>query len=143
MEANANDTVKVYEKGGCKSIVPVIPTDNRILLRLSYLASLIEIRTVYENPKAKMSSNEKVSYTIVGIGNRVDTFEIGDEVLVAVQPDLIINVPTNNRDLMSLGAQLSKLDRKEYDEIIRSGSKWEVVEYGIFSSFQVAAIISK
>lgn len=142
-DVNVNGKQPLFERGGAISRVSALPTDNRVILELSYSISPMSIRAHYDNPKGKLGDVENVKYRVAGIGENVTNLRIDDEVLVSVQPDVFVDIPENNKTLMKLGKELSNLTRSEYDNLIHSGVKWTVIEYGIFSSFQVVAILLK
>lgn len=133
----------VYSRGEAKSSVPVVPRDNNVLLRMSYKNSIMGIRALAEgNQKFKQTELEQITYTVAGFGERVKGLEIGDEVVVNVQPDIIVNVPGNKKDLKSLGAELDKMTKEEDEQLLRSGTKWEVIEYGVYSDFQLKVVFT-
>lgn len=132
-----------FERNGAKSTISALATDNRVILKLTYEVSPMSIRSHYDNPKSKLGDVANVNYEIASIGENVKNLQLGDKVLVSTQPDVFVDIVENNNTLLKLGEQLSKLSKLEYDNLIHSGVKWIVTEYGIFSSFQVVAILLK
>ena len=143
MDTNKESKPFVHSRGECRSIVPIIPRGNKVLLKLIYKNSVMGIRALAAgNEKFKQTELEKVGYEVVGMGGMVKDLEIGDKVYVTVQPEVMVTVKGNSNDLVSIIKELDKLSSKEEQELIISSTKFEVIEYGIYSEFQVSSIIT-
>ena len=59
------------------------------------------------------------------------------------QPEVIVPIPENKNDLASIIEELNKLTSSEEQELVTSGTKYEVIEYGVYTEFQIAGIIAK
>jgi hypothetical protein len=134
----------IYSRGESKSIVSFIPRGNKVLLKLTYKNGIMGIRALHAgNEKYKQHEIEKVQYKVVGFGEMVKNLEIGDNVFVTVQPEVIVPIPENKNDLASIIEELNKLTSSEEQELVTSGTKYEVIEYGVYTEFQIAGIIAK
>ena len=136
-----NDAITLYERNGAKSLVPVIPRDSNVLIKMVYKNSILGIRALAANDqKFRQIDIKELQYTIVGCGDKVTNLEIGDKVFVSLQPKIIVDVPTNDRSLKRLGETIKAFTKEENDKALFT-SKWEVIEYGVFDSFDISAFL--
>lgn len=139
-EVSNNTSTCEFERNNSVSSVPFIPRGNKVLIKMSYKNSIMGIEALYKkDTKFKQSDIDTVSYTIAGYGNLVNNINIGDSVLVATEPEIIVPISSNQKSINALGKQLDSLTSTEYRDLNVS-TKWEVEEYGIFSEFQIEGL---
>lgn len=88
-------------------------------------------------------ANERVKFTIAGIGNKVDSLSIGDEVIINGAPDQTIFVKENNKSKLSLMNFYKDVfkDNRTTQELIKTSPKLDLEEYLLYPEFSIVAIV--
>ena len=122
-----------------KSIVNVIPRGNNVLVKMTFKESILGIRS----GKPSKASEAKVTFTIVGIGPQVKDLEIGEEVIMELMEYADVPVEGNYNGIKNLLETYRKMSNQEFQTLLESDqtNKVDVIQYGLFSEFQIKAVV--
>lgn len=136
------ETNVVTLPSGAKTSIGIVPRNNNVIVRLDFDTSLLTINALAT--KQKMSGatdNENIVMQVVAVGKDVKDLEIGDIVRASVQPELAVEVDGNELTIKKLHDYFTSLSRKEQDEFMISGKKIHVVEYSLYTEYQLPIIL--
>jgi hypothetical protein len=128
-----------------KSLVNIVPRNNEVLIKMEFKVSLLELSA--GKPSEEGSANERVTYSVAGIGPLVKDLTIGEEVLMKLTGSYD-DVPVKDnvrsiRELTKFYTDPKSISKTEFMKLLSdpSTSKVDVIQYGLFPEFQIKAHI--
>lgn len=116
--------------------VNIIPRGNNVLLKMEYDESILALRS---GNKPESTGEEKVTFTVAGMGPLVNDLTLGEEVLFSISGEYVdVPVKNNHNSIRSLKKFYSEMKASEHTELMASGNnKAHVIQYGMFPEFQI------
>lgn len=123
------------------SLCNIVPRNNNVLIKMVFKASIMALAS----GKPDKNDEEKITYTVAGIGPLVKDLTLGEEILFKLHQEYDdVQVEGNKQSIKHLTKLYSEMKPADLNSLMRSGNnKALVVQYGMFPEFQIPGHIEK
>lgn len=116
-----------------KSNISILPLGSKIIVKVIYEASYLELNTLDENSKLNCIGNELVAF-----GDETHTIELGDKLKITNYPIKCENVYVSNND-KSIISYKQRINNKTI--VMQNNTKYRIEEYFVHEFQDVVGII--